>query len=143
MRYTVTKKGCWNFDGSIGTDGYGKVSLKKDTFRAHRLIAHICIKPLMSDDQVVAHKCDNPRCINPEHLFITTALGNMQDRDRKGRGSRGSKNHLSKLSEKDIPVIRSLYAEGKSLSQIASLYPLVTAGCIQAIISRRTWRHIP
>lgn len=141
MRYTVTKKGCWNFDGPLDQGGYGKVSLKDASYRAHRLMAHITIKPLMSEDQLVAHKCDNPRCINPEHLFITTALGNMQDRDRKGRGFCGERVQWAKLKESDVRRIREKYEQGDSLSVIARDYP-VTAGCIQAIVARRTWRHI-
>ncbi|MDO8703389.1 MAG: HNH endonuclease [Sulfuricaulis sp.] len=143
MRFTVNEKGCWNFDGPLDKAGYGKVSLKEKSFRAHRLIAHVCIKPLMSDTEFVAHKCDNPRCINPDHLFITSPLGNMQDRDAKGRGARGSKSPLAKLSEKDIHVIRGLYAGGKSYSKIAAGYPQISVGCIQAIVTRRTWKHVP
>ena len=142
MRFTIDKNECWNFDGQLNRGGYGKITLKGKTFTAHRLMAHICIKALMSETELVAHRCDNPRCINPHHLFITTALGNMQDRDAKGRGNRGSKCKLSKLKEADIKIIRMLYENGNSYSKIAARYPMVTTGCIQAILTRRTWKHV-
>lgn len=142
MRYEVTENGCWNFNGPIGTDGYGKVTFKKETYRAHRFMAHLTIKPLMSDTEIVAHKCDNPRCINPEHLFITTALGNMQDRDGKGRGVHGERSRLTKLSKDEVLVIREKHAQGMSHSKIAALFPIVSQGCIQAIVTRKTWRHL-
>ena len=142
MRYKVDKNGCWNYLGALDKFGYGKISVKKMSWRAHRLMAHITIKPLMSEDQLVAHKCDNPGCINPEHLFITTALGNMQDRDMKKRGYCGERTKWAKLSEKDVLDIRERYKNGMSLSQVATIYNQVTAGCIQAIIARRTWKHI-
>lgn len=142
MRYEIDKNGCWNFLGMIGEDGYGKVSFKGMTIRAHRLIAHICIKPLMSDKEIIAHRCDNPRCINPEHLFITTSLGNMQDRDSKGRGARGEKSKLSKLKEIDVISIRFKYSNGESLSKIAKNYPQISVGCVQSIIERRSWKWL-
>lgn len=142
MRFTVDSNGCWNFSGAIGSDGYGKISLKKMTFRAHRLMAHITIKPMMSDSEIVAHRCDNPRCINPDHLFITSPLGNMQDRDRKGRGSHGERCKLSKLNAEQVLDIRKKYSEGMSYSKIAALYPIISIGNVQAIVERRTWKHL-
>ena len=142
MRYQIDKNGCWNFRGAIGVDGYGKISLKKMSFRAHRLMAHLTIKPIMSEDDVVAHKCDNPKCINPEHLFITTALGNMQDRDSKGRGAAGERNKLSKLTSEQVRSIRRRYQAGETMGEIARTLP-VTYGAIQAIVRGRTWKHLP
>lgn len=141
MRYTVNKNGCWLFSGPIGKDGYGKVSLKDMSFRAHRLMAHLTIKPIMSADDVVAHKCDTPACINPEHLFITTALGNSQDRDAKRRGAIGVKSHLSKLTEQQVKDIRAQYQSGKSMGEISKSFP-VTYGAVQAIVRGRTWKHL-
>ena len=142
MKFEVDKNGCWNFTGPLDKTGYGKVSLKKQSYRAHRIMAHLTIKPLMSADQFVAHRCDNPRCINPYHLFITTALGNMQDRDAKGRGYCGERTKWAKLTEQEIRDIRKKYEDGKSLSKVAADYPKVTLGCIQAIVARRTWKHV-
>jgi hypothetical protein len=142
MRFEVDKNGCWNYTGTLDPAGYGKVILKGVTFRAPRLMAHITIKPLMSDMEIVAHRCDNPRCINPEHLFITTALGNMRDRDEKGRGAIGARHPNVKLTETDVRDMREKYGAGMSLSAIQRHFPTVTIGCVQAVCERRTWKHI-
>lgn len=142
MRYEIDANGCWNFQGPLDQDGYGKITLKGGTFPAHRLIAHITIKPLMKPTEIIAHKCDNRKCINPEHLFVTTALGNVQDRDAKQRGARGEKCYNAKLKTEDVLRIRSLYAEGLSFSKIQKQYPFITIGNVQAILMRKTWKHI-
>ena len=142
MRITKTETGCWNFDGCLGQDGYGKVMLKRQTFIASRLVAHIFIKPLMSDKEVVAHRCDNPKCINPEHLFITTSRGNTLDRDTKSRGAKGEKHPNSKLTSETVVQMRKLHETGLTYRQISELFPAVTAGCVQAVVKRKTWKHV-
>ena len=142
MRYTVNENGCWIFTGPLGKDGYGKVSLKNITFTAHRLMAHVAIQPIVNRTQVVAHKCDTPACINPEHLFVTTALGNSQDRDFKKRGFCGEKHHLAKLKEFDVLTIRALSKEGLRICEIAKQYPNMKYGSLRSIIKRLCWKHI-
>ena len=141
MRYKIDENGCWIFQGAVGKDGYGKVSLKDMSFRAHRLMAHLTLKPIMSADDVVAHKCDVPLCINPEHLFITTVQGNTDDRVTKGRGANGENCPNSKLTEAQVRHIRHLYQTGTSMGEIAKHLP-VTYGAVQAIVRGRTWKHL-
>jgi hypothetical protein len=142
MRYEIDKNGCWNFTGPFGHFGYGKLKLKDMTFTAHRVMAHLTLKAIMSETDIVAHKCDNPKCINPEHLFITTYAGNSADMVSKKRSAKGEKHGNSKLTERMVKNIREQYQSGKTLSQIAPQFS-VTDGCIQAIVKRRTWRHLP
>lgn len=141
MRYEVDKNECWNFTGNITSHGYGRFWLKKKEYQAHRIIAHILIKPLMSEKDVVAHKCDNPRCVNPDHLFITTHAGNSADRDAKGRGVTGENSPLSKLTADQVRYIRHLYQTGTSMGEIAKHLP-VTYGAVQAIVRGRTWKNL-
>lgn len=141
MRFTIDEKtNCWNYSGPLNEDGYGKISLNKKDFTAHRLIAHICIKPLMSTTEVVAHKCDNPTCINPEHLFITTSAGNTADRTSKGRGARGEFHPNTKLVSDDVHKIRELYSSGLSQSHIAKLFS-ISQSSVFNIVNRKTWSH--
>lgn len=142
MRFEIDRNGCWNFTGPLDETGYGRVRLKSKDYRAHRLMAHITIKPLMSDTEFVAHRCDNPRCINPAHLFITTPLGNMIDRDIKGRGAVGAKHPNVKLTEAQVREMRRLYGEGLSFAKIREHFRHVTIGCVQAVCERRTWKHV-
>lgn len=142
MRYKVNEKGCWIFLGPTSHFGYGKISFKGETYNAHRLMAHIAIQPITHRTQIVAHKCDTPACINPEHLFVTTYLGNSQDRDLKKRGACGEKSHLSKLTDADVKEIIKLGQSGMKISLIAKKYPQVKYGTVRAIVRRKIWKHI-
>ena len=141
MKFTIDDNGCWNFTGSINQGGYGRIKLKKQEYLAHRLMAHLTIRPLSSDTQVVAHKCDNPRCINPEHLFITSNTGNMADRDAKGRMSRGDIHPNAKLTTANILEIRSLYESGISQSKIAKMFNINQVS-VYNIVHKKTWKHV-
>lgn len=84
--------GCHIYQGCIGERGYGKINIFKVTVQAHRL--SYCIhKGDIPKGLYVCHKCDNPSCINPEHLFIGTALENNMDKIEKGRDRNKSKTH--------------------------------------------------
>lgn len=142
MRIHRTSTGCWIFTGPLDQDGYGKIKLKSQTFAAHRLVAHVFLKALMSPQEVVAHRCDTPACINPEHLFITTSKGNTLDRDAKGRGVVGASHPNAKLSKGDVLAMRKRYAAGESMSAVAARYPHVTLGCVANVLRRLTWKHV-
>lgn len=76
--------GCWNWLGGVQSNGYGQISIKRQRILAHRaswLVFHGVFDPTL----FVCHKCDNPRCINPSHLFLGSNKDNMQDAKRKGR----------------------------------------------------------
>jgi hypothetical protein len=94
----------------------------------------------------VCHACDNPRCVNPDHLFLGTRKDNMQDACRKGRISRkpkavGSSNGNSKLKEDDVVRIRELAATGASNSQLAKTYN-VSKETVSRIIRGLSWKHL-
>lgn len=76
--------GCWNWTGFINPKGYGQLSFKRRTVRAHRLAWALAYGPI-PDGLCVCHRCDNRRCVRPDHLFIGTNLDNMRDMVAKGR----------------------------------------------------------
>jgi hypothetical protein len=76
--------GCWIWNKSITSNDYGKATYLNRSWRAHRL-SYTLFKGEIPGNQFVCHKCDNPRCVNPEHLFLGSATDNMQDCVNKGR----------------------------------------------------------
>jgi len=79
------KTGCWNWRGPRNAKGYGRVYYTGKNRQAHRLAAHLWLGFDLDSPLQVLHKCDNPACFKPKHLFVGTALDNTQDMIAKGR----------------------------------------------------------
>ena len=111
---------------------------------AHR-VAWIQAKGEIPEGMCVCHKCDNPPCINVEHLFLGTNADNVRDREEKGRGncgcSRGELNPYSKLEDKDISKIHELLYARVSQREIAQIYG-VSQKAISNIKQGKAWSHI-
>jgi hypothetical protein len=78
---------CWNWKGFIGSNGYGLFWIKgSEMIYAHR-VSYVIRKGIIPDGMLILHKCDNPSCVNPEHLYCGTQLDNMNDRDERNPNS--------------------------------------------------------
>lgn len=110
---------------------------------AHRFAYSVLVGPI-PEGLFVCHSCDNPACVNPEHLFLGTSKDNNQDCARKGRNKaskgRGIANIRAKLTESDVLAIRAIPKEIKN-THIAKQYG-VSDVAVSYIRLRRTWRHI-
>lgn len=108
----------------------------------HRLMWRV-VKGPIPEGKFVLHKCNNPPCINIEHLYIGDHNQNMQDKVKANRQSfsRGELHPLAKITEEDVRVIRKLYAMGIVPRVIAEKYNLTKDGVYQAA-TRRTWSHV-
>jgi hypothetical protein len=84
--------GCWNWRGARTLKGYGQASFMGIKTTAHRLSAYLWLRHPLKDKKLILHKCDNPSCFNPKHLFIGTYLENSLDMVRKGRHYKGDLN---------------------------------------------------
>jgi hypothetical protein len=80
----VNDNGCWEWQGQKNNTGYGRFRVIGHNL-AHRVSFSIFVGPLLGSTMLVCHKCDNPPCVNPEHLFIGTQKKNMEDCSLKGR----------------------------------------------------------
>lgn len=133
---------CWLWIGCINNKGYGKIFIDKvRTIYAHRLsyiIHHGSIKQKM----FVCHTCDNPACVNPDHLYLGNNTDNMQDCSRKNRTTFGTKSANAKLTEKDVIYIKKNYTPYKiPMSFFANKFK-VNEETVRNIIIGRTWRRV-
>jgi hypothetical protein len=96
----------------------------------------------ISEGLCVLHRCDNPGCCNPNHLFVGTQRRNIEDRDSKGRQARGEKQHLAKLTWLDVCLIRLLGLVRMSQCRIARRFHVnqPNVGCI---LRGETWKETP
>ena len=77
--------GCWWWTASTDSNGYGHVKINNVLEKAHRISYEVFNGPIT--DQWVLHRCDNPTCVNPKHLFLGTNSDNMKDMYQKKRGN--------------------------------------------------------
>ena len=93
---------------------------------------------------VIRHKCDNPRCINPQHLLIGTHQDNMDDRQQRSRQAKGVNNGQARLTDSDVHIIRSSYVQGsRQYGQRALGRKFgVNHVTIALIIEGVTWAHV-
>ncbi len=127
---------CWEWEGHKDKDGYGKISYRKKPNRyferAHRLSAGIYHGDVVGD-AVVMHKCDNPSCVNPNHLKIGTHLENEQDKDRKGRRPM---DHIRKYTDDQIRQVFCMVRDGYFNKDIQTKLN-ITKGAVQNIYASR------
>jgi hypothetical protein len=83
-RYAISETGCWEWTGALNNKGYGKLCVNGKQIFAHRASYALHVGPI-PPGSVICHLCDNPRCVNPDHLFAGTMLDNTRDMIAKGR----------------------------------------------------------
>lgn len=138
-------KNCWLYLGSKNSKGYGRREIKGKIHMVHRLVhlfsRGISLEQYENKKVFVMHKCDEPGCINPEHLLTGDAKSNTADRVIKGRCAKGENQGAAKLTAQDVITIRQLRNKGIRTSQIARLYK-VHYTTINRIITRQQWKHL-
>jgi hypothetical protein len=128
MSKIIKTETCWLWTGLLNNTGYGRLNSK---LYAHRVIFEIYNNIKLTKNQEVCHKCDNPRCVRPDHLFLSEHSGNMLDMAVKGRS--GNK----KLSDEQVIEIRRLKPL-MSYKQLSEMF-CVSKSSIKDIISGRNY----
>jgi hypothetical protein len=148
QRITVQENGCWDISYAKDRDGYSRFGLySKDigviNVKSHRFMYLLYHQEENIENLEVCHKCDNPGCVNPDHLFLGTHQDNVSDCVNKNRQSKGSNLPHSILNEQKIRNMLDdiLIKKFISIRQIADYYT-VTSGTIGFILNGKTWKHV-
>lgn len=134
---------CWEWTQGITKQGYGRFWINGRQESAHRF-SWRSTRGYIPDGLLVCHSCDNPRCVNPYHLFLGNHQINYRDAMSKGRinFAFGERSGIAKLKEAEVLEIRRLHKTGKfSCRKLASMFG-VSSSNIGQIILRSTWKHI-
>jgi Autographiviridae endonuclease len=144
MQADVSTDDCQEWDLGRTTDGYGHLRLNGGYAYAHRLVWEEVNGPIPVG-LFVLHRCDNPPCINIDHLFLGTQEDNVRDMVTKGRArgkvAPGEQNGMAKLTNDVVREIRRRSAAGVNYSRLASDYD-VSKSLICAVVRRQTWKHV-
>lgn len=138
--------GCWLWLGTYMGAGYGQWQTGGVKKYSHRWAYEIYVGPI-PDGQVVCHRCDNPACVNPAHLFVGSMRDNSLDMFRKGRCAltrntrKGSKHGRSKLTEDQIANMRRLHASGMPYRDMAKTFS-VSVSLVGKIVTGTIWTHV-
>lgn len=136
----LKKSGCIEWNGEIINNGYGRLSINRKKTLAHRYSYEIS-KGKIPERMMVLHKCDNRKCINPDHLYLGDAKINAQDMKNRNRINRkGEFNSQSKLTEDKVRQIRVLSKLIK-INDIAKIYN-VSYSVVRNVIKNITWKHV-
>ncbi len=142
-RLRIMPSGCWEFQGGRITGGYGTIRKARadgswGMIAAHRAMWEIQFGPI-PDGLMVLHKCDNPPCCNPAHLFLGTQFENISDMFEKGRGydRAGEGNPRAKLTWEKVRAIRK---DDRAQGAIAAEHG-VSRSLISSIKSGRYWKE--
>jgi hypothetical protein len=142
------KNGCWEWQGAVGSTGYGNVAWHGKVYTAHRVAAWLV--GLVKDPSApkstrekthVLHKCDNRKCCNPKHFFLGSFTDNMLDAYAKKRKAqpKGEKHANAKLTDAEAKQIRRLYEKGMTQTVLARKFG-VSQKAISMIVRGETYK---
>jgi hypothetical protein len=141
---------CWEWAAGKSSQGYGKLWVNTGLrcgkhIGAHRLAYEFYVGPI-PDGMLVCHRCDNPPCVNPSHLFLGTDQENVQDCINKGRWPKyrpiGELNPSATLKEFQVIEILELWSKGNITKGCLAKKIGTTWNIVDSIVERRKWKHV-
>ena len=136
---------CWPWTGAA-TEGYGAISVRRGVARrAPRVAWELQVGPI-PDGLVVCHACDNPPCVNVNHLFLGTHADNARDKIAKGRGTKppilaGERNRQAKLTDEAVRLMRAAYDAGETMRSLSRRFG-VSRPVVSGVVRRESWKHV-
>ena len=136
---------CWPWIAGLTSTGYGQFGPGRGAkpIGAHRMAYILTVGPVTPEERV-RHSCDNPICVNPDHLLKGTQADNVRDMDDRGRGRRaprGTANWNARLDPDRVREIRTMLARGEALASIGRRYGVSTVA-ISRIRDGVTWSWV-
>ncbi len=141
-KYQKDESGCWIWIASCAGMGYGQIKLpgERRQIYAHRL-SYLIHKGPLPEGKHICHTCDNPKCVNPDHLFVGTSQDNHDDMTKKKRHTYGQRSATAKITEEQARQVLGMVGLGIKQNVIAK-----TFGLSQVQISRiklgKRWKHL-
>ena len=132
----LNENGCWEWPGAKGSGGYPTTSIKNKGIKLSRFVWET-YRGKIPEGKYVCHKCDNPGCVNPDHLFLGTQQENIHDMLSKGRGQDGLRR--PKLNPRKVIKMKEMFVEGCSYKSLSRQFG-VQVRVVREIIVEQRWK---
>jgi hypothetical protein len=138
-KYVQKSKNCWNWIGGLDKRGYGQFHIggvkNRKNLKAHRASYEIYVGPL-SRESFILHRCDNPRCVRPDHLQPGTNQENIRDMVRKGRSA------LAKIRPEQVALILHDLQNTKKLQREIGAQYGISQSMVSLIKLKKSWHYL-
>lgn len=137
LAYTSQEGNCLIWTRCLNTDGYPRALMDGNAnMKIHRVVYELATGTSLPKGVVVRHTCDNPKCINPDHLISGTPADNMMDRDLRERHG------MAKINRQQVVMIRALWSSGEYLQKdLAKAFGL-NERTISSLVNGKHWKHV-
>ena len=136
--------GCWTWNAGTNIAGYGTFRYRRSSRLSPRIAWELAKGEPPPDGMCVCHKCDNPPCVRPDHLFLGTRLDNAEDMKRKGRSNKlgpGEDHPAAKLTQVAVDEMRALFATGGFTKNALAYRYGISNVQVANIVHGKSWPH--